>query len=156
MIAPPGKPMAGLRFTKQDRVLRRGEFLRLQSRGARTHTPHFTLVLLDRGDGGGPRLGLTTSRKVGASVIRSRIRRLLREVFRTHKAAFPAGHDCVVIVRENVPELTLSAVRDEVLAALARRQRRAPPPGAKPASDTRRPQPTSDSSARGHGRGTRR
>jgi ribonuclease P protein component len=139
VATPTGDPGTGQRFSKQDRIVRRSDFLAAQSQGRRVHTPHFILLLRDRGDGGAPRLGITTSRKVASAVGRNRVRRLVREVFRTHKPAFPAGHDCVVIAREKLPALTLAEVRDEILGALAKRSRRPSPPGAPASADAKQP-----------------
>lgn len=124
MVVPGEPARSDSGFSKQDRLLRRSEFLTAQAHGRRVHTPHFVLILYDRGDGGRPRLGITASRKVGKAVQRNRIRRLIREVFRTNKPAFPAGHDCVVVVRENIPKLTFAQVREELLTAVSRRARR--------------------------------
>ena len=52
---------------------------------------------------GHPRIGLSTSRKVGNAVRRNRIRRLLREAFRLMQHDFPAGYDLVVVVRSHDP-----------------------------------------------------
>lgn len=123
MNAPPDEPRAGQTFPKSARLLRRSEFLAVQSKGQRVHTTHFTLALRARADGDAqPRLGVTASRKAANSVGRNRVRRLVREVFRLNQSAFPAGWDCVVIVHEKVPELDLATVRDELLGALARRR----------------------------------
>jgi ribonuclease P protein component len=132
-------PVTDRSFPKRDRVLRRSEFRAIQSKGARVRTEHFTLILRDRVDRDGPRIGITASRKVASSVGRHRVRRLVREVFRHHKSAFPSGSDCVVIVHENIPDLSLVQVRDEVLGALARRGRRQAPPGARPVSGAQKP-----------------
>ncbi len=128
MTAPATRTRAGLTFPKSDRLLRRIEFLAAQKEGRRVHTPHFVLLLRDRSDPGGPRLGVTASRKAGNSVVRHRVRRLLREVFRLHREAFPEGHDVMVLVRENVPDLEYVAVRDEILTALAKARKRPGPP----------------------------
>ena len=126
-------------FGKHDRVLRRSEFRAAQDRGRRVHVSHFTLILLDRGDSGTARIGITASRKTANSVGRNRVRRLIREVFRTNREAFPPGYDCIVIVRENVPDLPLASVRQELLSALARRGKRPAATGAGPSADTQRP-----------------
>ena len=50
-----------------------------------------------------PRIGLSTSRKVGTAVRRNRIRRLLRETFRLMQHDLPRGYDLVVVVRPHEP-----------------------------------------------------
>jgi ribonuclease P protein component len=52
---------------------------------------------------GHPRIGLSTSRKVGNAVRRNRIRRLLREAFRLMRHDLPHGYDLVVVVRPHEP-----------------------------------------------------
>jgi ribonuclease P protein component len=49
------------------------------------------------------RLGLSTPRKVGIAVRRNRIRRLLRESFRSLQHDLPGGYDLVVVVRPHEP-----------------------------------------------------
>jgi ribonuclease P protein component len=44
------------------------------------------------------RLGLTVSRRVGNSVKRHRIKRLLREAFRLSQHDWPMGYDIVIVV----------------------------------------------------------
>ncbi|MEI8254958.1 MAG: ribonuclease P protein component [Deltaproteobacteria bacterium] len=144
MTAPATRTRAGLTFPKSDRLLRRFEYLAAQKEGRRVHTPHFVLMLRDRSDHAGPRLGVTASRKAGNSVVRHRVRRLLREVFRLHREAFPEGHDVNVLVRENAPvDMEFVAVRDEVLTALSKARKRPAPPSpgasASPNGRDRRP-----------------
>ncbi|MCA9292084.1 MAG: ribonuclease P protein component [Phycisphaerales bacterium] len=50
-----------------------------------------------------PRLGLSISRKVGHSVVRSRLRRHLREAFRLLQHDFPNGYDIVISMRRHEP-----------------------------------------------------
>ena len=45
------------------------------------------------------RLGLTVSTKVGHAVVRNRVRRRLREVYRLHEDAMATGCDVVVVAR---------------------------------------------------------
>ena len=48
---------------------------------------------------GGNRLGISVSKKVGNSVVRHRITRLIRESYRLHEKVFNSGLDIVVIAR---------------------------------------------------------
>ncbi len=52
-----------------------------------------------------PRIGLTVSRRVGGAVLRNRIKRRIREWFRTHRELLPSGVDLVVIARRGAGEL---------------------------------------------------
>ena len=57
------------------------------------------------------RIGLTVSAKLGHAVVRNRIRRRLREVYRLNEALFQPGWDIVVVARgraisANFKELT--------------------------------------------------
>lgn len=45
------------------------------------------------------RIGLTVSAKLGHAVVRNRIRRRLREIYRLNEAGFQRGWDIVVVAR---------------------------------------------------------
>lgn len=50
------------------------------------------------------RLGISVSKKVGNSVVRHRMTRLVRESYRLNESAFQGGFDFVVIVRPAAKE----------------------------------------------------
>ena len=52
---------------------------------------------------GHPRIGLSTSRKVGTAPRRNRIKRLLRESFRLLQHDFPRPYDLILVVRPHEP-----------------------------------------------------
>ena len=118
-------------FPKRERVRKRREYLEIQAHGRRITLPHFVLVLRarPRADADADthevtRLGITASRKVGVAVVRSRIRRLVREAFRATRQLFPRQADVVVIVKRAPKELKLADVIAEFESAerqLARR-----------------------------------
>ena len=59
------------------------------------------LVLYVRpNDLGRNRLGISVSRKVGNSVVRHHLTRLIREAYRLHEASFQIGWDMVVVARK--------------------------------------------------------
>ena len=45
------------------------------------------------------RVGVTVSKKLGGAVVRNRVRRRLREVYRLHEQQFAPGWDIVVVAR---------------------------------------------------------
>ena len=48
---------------------------------------------------GGNRVGITASKKLGKAVVRNRVRRRLREVYRLNEERFAPGWDIVVVAR---------------------------------------------------------
>ncbi|XAY08568.1 Ribonuclease P protein component [Paraconexibacter sp. AEG42_29] len=52
-----------------------------------------------------PRLGLSVSRRVGGSVERNQVKRLLREAFGVEGPRLPAGQDVVIVARPPAREL---------------------------------------------------
>ena len=61
------------------------------------------------------RLGISVSKKVGNSVIRHRITRLIRESYRLQKDKFQTGYDIVVIARSNAKDKSYSEIESALL-----------------------------------------
>jgi ribonuclease P protein component len=70
-------------------------------------------MLVARGDGAGPRLGVVVTKKVGNAVARNRIKRVCRECFRLWPDLVPSGIDLVVIARDGADVLGLAEVHRE-------------------------------------------
>jgi ribonuclease P protein component len=67
----------------EERLRRRAEFVRCYKEGRRRHGPLATLYLVEqKGSATGPRLGITVTRKVGGAVVRHRLKRQIREIYR--------------------------------------------------------------------------
>ena len=66
----------------------------------------------------GNRFGISVSKKVGNSVDRSRITRLLRESYRLSESKFLAGYDIVVIARASAKEATYMEVESALMHLL--------------------------------------
>jgi ribonuclease P protein component len=82
------------------RLTRRGEFLKVASRGRKAARPALVLQALPQPEGG-LRLGFTATKKIGNAVARNRAKRRLREAARlTLGEAPPAGWDLVLIARD--------------------------------------------------------
>lgn len=74
------------------------EFRRLYARGKSAVTGHIA-VYCRRGRRNINQLGLTVGKKVGNAVIRNRVRRRLKEIYRLHENEFRRGFDIVVVAR---------------------------------------------------------
>lgn len=59
------------------------------------------VVYLRKNDSDTNRLGISVSKKVGNSVVRHRITRLIRESYRLNEAKLLQGYDIVVVARAN-------------------------------------------------------
>ena len=57
-------------------------------------------------DGKEPRIGISVSKKVGNSIVRHRVTRLIRESYRLQEDMFNSGLDMVVIARKSAKDKT--------------------------------------------------
>lgn len=105
------------------RLKKRADFLATR-RGTKRRGPLFLLEILERGDTGLPRFGLTVTNKVGNSPERNRIRRRLREAIRTHAAGdMLPGRDYVIVGRREILNVPFETLKGE----LSRRMRDSKP-----------------------------
>ncbi|MEM7050203.1 MAG: ribonuclease P protein component [Acidobacteriota bacterium] len=110
-----------------ERLKRRPDFLRCYRRGRRFHGDQAILYAVSN-DLGHPRLGITASRKVGKAVVRQRIKRRIREIYRRwHRRSSLPAVDLVVHLKAGVGPVEFHRLRGE-LQGLMRRVIRKPPP----------------------------
>jgi ribonuclease P protein component len=119
---PAGAPGGDAqRLTRADRLKKRYEFRQVQLSGRRIHTPHF-LIVVQPNALHNTRLGITVTKKVGTAVQRNRIKRVVREVFRSNRQLFPAAHDVVFIAKRDAKGIGYDALLDELRRAAAKLQ----------------------------------
>ena len=121
-----------------ERLRTRKQFVAV-SRGARRHAASFVLQVAARPDAasdapGPARFGLTVTKKtVPLAVGRNRIRRRIREALRLGAAlSAAAGHDYVLVARENAVNAPFDQLQRDIAAALSapvrdRRPKNRPP-----------------------------
>ena len=56
------------------------------------------------------RVGITVSKKLGGAVVRNRVRRRLREVYRLHEDRFLPGYDIVVVARSRAIDASFESL----------------------------------------------
>jgi len=61
------------------------------------------------------RLGISVSKKVGNSVVRHRITRLIRESYRLQEDVFQKGYDIVIVARAGAKEKNYSEIESALL-----------------------------------------
>ena len=74
------------------------EFRRLYSKGASAAAPYLVLYARKTGKSTS-RLGITVSTKVGKAVVRNRVRRRIREIYRLHEQELQRGLELVAVAR---------------------------------------------------------
>ena len=106
-------------FAAADRLHRSAEFLRLQRNGVRFQSPHFVVYAGPLDDQPArSRLGVTVSRRIGNAVVRNRVKRRVREIFRKYlRPQLPLGTSIVVIARGGAAALESPAIGDELTMA---------------------------------------
>ena len=62
------------------------------------------------------RVGITVSKKLGNAVIRNRVRRRLREVYRLNEDKFAPGYDIVVVARSRCIKASFQALSDAYIS----------------------------------------
>lgn len=107
----------GSSFPKSARIRRRREFLTLQRKGRRRHTEHF-VVVRSPSEGPDSRLGITVSSRVGNSVVRNRLKRFARELFRINRPSFAPPQDLVIIAKPGADTLSYAQAATELARAL--------------------------------------
>ena len=100
---------------RQSRIRKQAEYSACYERGRRYHTEHFLVFVRPRENGACTRMGMAVSRKVGKAVTRNRVKRLLREFFRLHRALLPEHLDIVAVAKKHTGAADLSQDRLFVL-----------------------------------------
>ncbi len=107
------------RFPWRQRIVRSSDFRILYNEGRRLDAGKF--VLFGRPNNlGYHRLGLTVSRKIGGAVIRNRVKRLFREIFRRSCTDIPCHFDFVVNAKRECATAPYETLRESFTSAALR------------------------------------
>ncbi|PIE63788.1 MAG: ribonuclease P protein component [Desulfobacterales bacterium] len=90
--------MTRQRLLKSHLVRKGWEYNEVYNRGKRLHGEGFSLICLSNSYGFS-RLGISIHRKIKGAVKRNRIKRIIRESFRTMREHYPENMDIVFTVR---------------------------------------------------------
>jgi ribonuclease P protein component len=109
-----------LRFGPEQRVKLGRDFQRTKTQGRRIVNGCLILNWVENAKSATPRLGVITSRKIGGAVVRTRARRLLREVFRRNQHRVARGVDVILVARNSIVEKRCGEVERDFVEALRR------------------------------------
>jgi ribonuclease P protein component len=87
-------------FIKEEKIRKNAEFRAVYRRG-KSFSNNLLVLYVFRNNKGTNRIGISVSKKVGKSVIRSRVKRLISESYRLNKAYYKISYDFVVIARNS-------------------------------------------------------
>lgn len=99
-------------FSKKERLLKPAEFKKVLSAGRRYSTKSLKLCVLENGLGRN-RLGISVSARVAKAVVRTRIKRLIREYFRLNKSDLLQG-----VPPESTIDIVITVKRADTLKGL--------------------------------------
>ena len=90
------------------------DFRKVYRKGKSYGNRQLVLYVLEN-EAGKNRLGISVSRKVGNSVVRHHLTRLIRESYRLHEEEFKCGLDLVVIARTAAKDATYHEIESALL-----------------------------------------
>ena len=79
------------------------EFRRIYRKGKSAVSPQL-VIYCQRNRRGHSRLGVSVSTRLGCAVVRNRVRRRIREIYRLNKAKMLPGYDLIVVARVRAVE----------------------------------------------------
>lgn len=106
-------------FPRHYRIVRGAEYRSVYDTGLKLHSERFVLFGKEN-TLGHHRLGITVSRKIGSAVVRNRVKRLLREIFRKSISAIPNTIDIVVNAKRGSVQGGYDDLRKEFLSMTER------------------------------------
>ena len=104
-------------FPRHYRIVRPADYRAIYDRGMKLSSGRFVLFCRSN-QLSHHRLGLTVSRKIGSAVLRNRIKRRFREIFRRAFRDIPNHFDIVVNAKRKCGDANFSDLRAEFLTVM--------------------------------------
>ena len=79
--------------------LKKNQDFQIVYKTGKSYANKYLVMYVRENQSGGNRLGISVSKKVGNSVVRHRLTRLIRESYRLNETLFEKGLDIVVVAR---------------------------------------------------------
>ena len=95
-------------------LMKNCQYLSVYKSGKSYANKYLVMYVKENGTGGN-RIGISVSKKVGNSVVRHRITRLVRESYRLQEAMFNSGLDIVIVARKNAVSVGYAEMESALL-----------------------------------------
>lgn len=106
-------------FPKQNRIKSKNNFQLVYTTG-RSVVDSLAVIYVLPMDAGGPKIGLAVGKKIGNAVKRNRVKRMMREVFRSHRHEIVENVQIIWLARKKLVSADLKTY-DRVFMRLAKR-----------------------------------
>jgi len=95
--------------------LKKNEQFRFVYKNGRSYANKYFIMYVKENGLDKNRIGISVSKKVGNSVVRHRITRLVRESYRLHESVFNSGLDIVIVARQSAKTAGFREVESAML-----------------------------------------
>jgi ribonuclease P protein component len=103
------------RFPRASRLRRSADFRQIKARGKSVTGRYFIVATRRTGEELPPCLGIVTTRRIGGAVIRNRLRRQVRDIFRRNQHRILRGIQLVTVVRGSAVNISLRELEQDWL-----------------------------------------
>ena len=90
---------------KKESIKKNSEYRKVYNSGKSLANRYLVMYVLDNKTDK-TRIGISVSKKVGNSVVRHRLTRLIREIYRLNEQKIQSGKDIVVVARINAKDIS--------------------------------------------------
>ena len=95
--------------------LKKNKDFQIVYRTGKSYANRFLVMYIRKNDLNRNRLGISVSKKVGNSVVRHHLTRLIRESYRLQEEYFLCGYDIVVVVRVNAKNSSFADMKSALI-----------------------------------------
>ena len=100
---------------KHSQSLKKNADFQIVYKEGKSFANKYLVMYVKENDLGINRIGISVSKKVGNSVVRHRVKRLILESYRLHEDMFNSGLDMVIIARSTAKDRSYHEVKNAVL-----------------------------------------
>ncbi|MBN1273757.1 MAG: ribonuclease P protein component [Candidatus Aminicenantes bacterium] len=104
-------------LTPDEKIRKRRDFLYLYKNGKRYRGKYFKLIHYSN-NLKKSRIGIVVGKKVGNAVVRNKVKRWMRTLFRKNKNLVKQPMDILIIFKQEIKEASMEELRDEYMHAL--------------------------------------